>query len=161
MPTQPKSKALPHRSRRPPWPDVPEGRRRIMRAIRPKDTGPEHLVRSTLHSMGYRFRVHGMKLSGRPDIVFRSRRKAVFVHGCFWHAHGCNKTRPPRTRTEYWLRKLRETKRRDLDNQKRLIALGWKILVLWECELGEPSLIARLRTFLGPTAHRREHASHG
>lgn len=156
MPIRRMHKADQHRSRRPAWPGVPEDRRRIMRAIGPKDTRPERLVRSILHNMGYRFRVQGMKLPGRPDVVFSARRKVVFIHGCFWHAHGCSRSRPPRSRADYWLPKLADTKRRDLKNEERLSSAGWGILVLWECELGDPSSVAdRLRRFLGTTIFLR------
>src|SRR5215813_718365 len=90
-----------------PFPDVPDVRRRTMAAIRGKHTKPELAIRSLLHRLGYRFRLHKPGLPGRPDVVFPSRRKALFIHGCFWHSHGCHMANVPKTRTEYWEPKLR------------------------------------------------------
>ena len=93
------------------------------------------VVRRLLHRLGYRYRLHAGELPGRPDIVFRSRRKAIFVHGCFWHQHeGCRRATIPRTRTAYWQGKFEGNKERDRVSLEALGCLGWKTLVVWECE---------------------------
>ncbi len=107
-----------------------------MRRIRSKDTAPEMLVRSLVHGMGYRYRLHAKDLPGRPDLVFRSRKKAIFVHGCFWHQHsGCRDGRLPVSRQEYWGPKLSRNVERDLLHRNSLVRMGWKVLVVWECEV--------------------------
>ena len=122
-----------------------------MRRIRSKDTKPEMRVRRLAHGMGYRYRLHASDLPGRPDLVFRPRRKAIFVHGCFWHRHpGCAHNRLPRTRREFWRRKLNENARRDQINQYTLQKMGWRVLVIWECETTNPDHLAEVVTqFLG------------
>ena len=132
--------------------DVSDGRRRIMRSIKSSETGPERRVRSLLHELGYRFRKNLKGLPGRPDIALTARRKAVFVHGCFWHSHGlCKNSSVPRTRQEYWIEKLKKNVTRDARNSQALQDAGWKAEVVWECELAdEPSVAARLTRFLGP-----------
>jgi DNA mismatch endonuclease (patch repair protein) len=121
-----------------------------MRANRAKHTKPEVTVRKVLHAMGYRFRLHRRDLPGTPDIAFPGRRKAVQVHGCFWHQHdGCRRSTIPATRKEYWMPKLARNKERDREAEAALAALGWRCMVVWECELrDEPKLAARLRSFL-------------
>ena len=134
------------------------GQRRIMQAIRSKNTKPELRVRSLLHNLGYRFNVHAPDLPGRPDIVFRARSKAIFVHGCFWHGHedpNCPDGRRPVTNTHYWLPKLEKNVTRDQAAVKALTEAGWGVLVLWACKLGdEGSLIAQMRAFLGGKRHQ-------
>jgi DNA mismatch endonuclease, patch repair protein len=127
-----------------------EMRSKIMRGIRNKDTRPEMIVRRLVHGLGYRYRLHASDLPGRPDLVFRPRRKVVFVHGCFWHQHpGCPNVRPPRSRLRFWRPKLDGNRLRDEENLRRLREAGWSVLVLWECELGEASALAdRIVTFL-------------
>ena len=127
-----------------------EERSRIMRSIRSKDMKPEMAVRHLVHSMGYRYRLHRHDLPGRPDLVFPSRRKVIFVHGCFWHQHpGCRLTHVPRSNLDYWKPKLMRTKRRDKKNRAALRASGWDVLVLWECEImATPRIPQRIRTFL-------------
>ena len=128
-----------------------ESRSSLMARIRGKDTAPELAVRQLLHSQGYRFRLHRQDLPGTPDIVFPSRRKAIFVNGCFWHAHGCPIGRPPRSRLEFWGPKLETTKFRDRRNNSALRSNGWEILTVWQCQTKAKSrLEARLRSFLGP-----------
>jgi DNA mismatch endonuclease (patch repair protein) len=125
-------------------------RSRIMRAIKSRDTAPELLVRRLAHSMGYRFRVHRKNLPGTPDLVFPARRKAIFVHGCFWHSHDCGRgARVPKQNRSYWKKKLARNEERDEAARKALTALGWKVSVLWECELRNRKRIERkLRVFL-------------
>ncbi len=122
----------------------------IMARIRAKDTRPEMAVRRMTHSMGYRYRLHRRDLPGAPDLVFPSRRKVIFVHGCFWHRHpGCPNTRTPKSRLGFWVPKLEENRRRDLRNRRRLYSLRWRVLVVWECQLGHLDRVARrIRAFL-------------
>ena len=127
----------------------PNQRRRIMQAVKSKNTGPELVVRRLLHSMGYRFRLHRKDLPGRPDIVLPSRLTAIFVHGCFWHAHGCPKGLPPKSNLEYWLPKLQQNVIRDETKVEQLRSIGWRVLVVWQCELKEiDKLATRLESFL-------------
>jgi len=123
-----------------------EQRRRIMRAVKSKDTGPELIVRRLLHAMGYRFRLHRNDLPGRPDIVLPKYRKAIFVHGCFWHWHGCSKGQLPKSRLSYWRPKLKANVKRDRTKREQLEALGWQTFVVWQCETKDvDSLAERLR----------------
>lgn len=130
----------------------PEARRHTMQRVRGKDTGPEWAVRRLLHALGYRFRLHRRDLPGCPDLVLPGRRAALFVHGCFWHLHRCKAGRnPPRTNAAYWQAKRERNRKRDWANRRRLVRLGWRVLVVWECELRKaPVLQRRLRSFLGP-----------
>ena len=113
-----------------------EARSRNMAAIRGKNTKPEMIVRRGLHSRGLRYVLHGRKLPGKPDLVFPSRKTVVFVHGCFWHAHeGCRAFRLPKTRAEDWKTKLLGNRSRDARNEAGLKALGWRVLILWECDV--------------------------
>ena len=107
-----------------------------MSRIRAKNTKPEVFVRSMLHRMGYRFRIHLKELPGKPDIVLPKYHTAIFVHGCFWHGHeGCKDFAPPKTRTEWWLNKINGNKQKDTENIARLERQNWQIAVIWECEL--------------------------
>lgn len=121
-----------------------------MRRIRKTDTKPELVVRRLTHSIGYRYRLHRRDLPGTPDLVFPSRRKVIFVHGCFWHQHDCKLGRKkPSTNTEYWHPKLARNVARDKESRRRLSELGWGVLVIWECETQAPSqLTARIQEFL-------------
>lgn len=115
-------------------------RSRMMSGIRGKDTQPELIVRSFLHRTGLRFRLHA-KLPGKPDLVFPKYSTAVFVHGCFWHRHkGCRFTTTPKTRTEFWEAKFASNVSRDAAVKKRLGALGWRVLVVWACQIDEKEL---------------------
>ncbi len=121
-----------------------------MRAIRSKDTQPEMAVRSLVHKLGYRFRLHRSDLPGKPDLSFPARRKVIFVHGCFWHSHGCKPGLTPKSNQDFWLPKLRQNKVRDRKSLKALSGLGWGSLVIWQCELREGrSLRLRITGFLG------------
>ena len=124
----------------------------IMSSVGSKDTGPELAVRKLLHSLGYRFRLHKRGLPGSPDIVFQKRKKAIFIHGCFWHGHNCKYGRLPKSKTEYWEPKIKKNQERDKNNLKRLKELEWEALVVWQCELKEiDTTKMRLVSFLGPT----------
>lgn len=128
----------------------PERRSNNMRRIRSSGMKPELMVRRMLHRFGYRYRIHVSSLPGKPDIVFTRRRKAVFVHGCFWHQHtSCVDGRMPLTRREYWGPKLTGNVTRDATVQERLRALGWQIMVVWECECEAAWLPDAVRDFLG------------
>lgn len=121
-----------------------------MARVKSNDTSPERAVRSLLHSLGFRFRLHRSDLPGKPDIVLSGCRAAVFVHGCFWHGHmGCSRNRRPSSNTTYWDRKLDGNKARDERNLLALSELGWRTLVIWQCEVREPAPLAnKLRRFL-------------
>jgi len=123
-----------------------------MRRIRSNDTGPELTVRRIVHAMGIGYRLHHKELPGKPDLAFIGRRKAIFVHGCFWHQHGivgCSDSRVPKSRPEYWLPKLGRNVARDEEHLANLRALGWRVLVIWDCETTQTSNLAeRLRAFL-------------
>jgi len=106
-----------------------------MRRIRSKGMLPELAVRSLVQKMGYRFRLHRGNLPGKPDLVFVSRRKVIFVHGCFWHAHSCKTAHTPKSNISYWGAKLERTQFRDNSNLRALASMGWKTLIVWECEL--------------------------
>jgi DNA mismatch endonuclease, patch repair protein len=113
----------------------PEKRSDIMRRVHSTDTKPERKVRSLLHRLGYRFRIHCPDLPGKPDIVLPKRRTVVFVHGCFWHRHqDCPHATTPSSRQEYWLPKFRRTVDRDRRNKEELQDSGWNVVIVWECE---------------------------
>lgn len=117
---------------------TPKKRSEIMSRVRGKDTAPEMIVRRLVHSLGYRYRLYSKRLPGKPDLVFAGRKKVIFVHGCFWHGHeGCPKGRPPKTRQDYWVPKLEENRRRDEKTRAELQKLGWKVLIIWQCELND------------------------
>ena len=130
---------------------APAERSALMSRIRGTDTKPELFVRRTLHAMGYRFRTHVRELPGRPDLVFSRRQAVIFVHGCFWHRHGCRKTYVPKTRETFWREKFAGNVSRDKRNQSLLTEAGWRVLVVWECEVeSDDSLLDRTVAFLGP-----------
>lgn len=105
-----------------------------MRQVRSKDTTLEFKVRSLIHRLGYRFRLHQAELPGKPDLVFPSRKKAIFVHGCFWHGHDCARgSRIPKTNVDYWVRKIRRNTDRDAKTRVELELLGWSSFIVWEC----------------------------
>jgi len=128
----------------------PAQRRTNMQRIRSKDTKPELHVRRLVHSLGYRYRLHGRELPGRPDLVFRTRRKVIFVHGCYWHVHSCGLGQvAPATNAEFWREKRLGNVRRDERTLTALKVAGWSSLVIWQCQLGSRDrLEARIRTFL-------------
>ena len=132
---------------------TPKERSERMSLVRGADTKPEMLVRRLVHGMGYRYRLHRRNLPGKPDLVFASRRKVIFVHGCFWHRHPdpeCALARLPKSRLDFWKPKLEGKRERDVRNQARLGELGWEVLVIWECELRDVgTLRTRIREFLG------------
>lgn len=129
---------------------TPEQRSRNMAAIHGKNTKPEIRVRSALHALGYRFRLHRKDLPGRPDIVLPRLRTVIFVHGCFWHSHTCRWGQVlPKTRAEFWMKKRRDTVERDARSRAALEAAGWRVIVMWECEIQpDEALCSFLRTSL-------------
>jgi DNA mismatch endonuclease, patch repair protein len=110
-----------------------------MRRVRSANTSPELIVRRIAHGLGFRYRLHRKDIPGSPDLALIARRKAIFVHGCFWHRHGerCRLTRMPKSRKAFWKAKFAANVARDRRNQRRLKALGWKYLVVWECQLSD------------------------
>lgn len=129
-----------------------ERRSANMRQIRSQNTKPEILLRRMLHRAGYRFRLHRKDLPGKPDLVFQTRRKVIFVHGCFWHQHpGCPEGRIPLSHREYWEPKLSRNKQRDAAAQNALRERGWQYSIIWECELKNANDAMNTATrFLGP-----------
>lgn len=125
---------------------TPERRSRNMARIKSKDTSPELIVRKLAYSIGYRFRLHRKDLPGKPDIVFPSKNKVIFVHGCFWHQHPnkkCLDSRLPKSNRKYWIQKLEKNKIRDDFAKKSLSKLGWKYSVIWECETTKSDKLKR------------------
>lgn len=127
-------------------------RSEIMSKIRAKDMKPEMVVRRLTFAMGYRYRLHRRDLPGTPDLVFPGRKKVIFVHGCFWHQHDsetCRIARIPKSNVDYWLPKLERNVARDAENLTQLAAMGWKALIIWECETSDPDLVrSKIRNFL-------------
>lgn len=128
----------------------PSQRSAHMSKIRSKNTKPELILRRILHADGYRYRLHDKKLPGSPDLVFASRQKAIFVHGCFWHGHVCPVgSRLPKSNTEFWADKRARNQVRDAAQMEQLTSLGWGVLVLWECEtIDTQGMLARAKSFL-------------
>lgn len=127
-----------------------------MALVRAKDTKPELRVRKLLHAMGYRYRLHVRSLPGRPDLVFPGKRKAIFVHGCFWHRHRCAMgDRLPKSRIGFWRDKLESNRVRDRAVLRELTTLGWTVFIIWECESSPgrlPSMVRKLQRFLDSAA---------
>ena len=124
----------------------------LMSRVRGWDTTPELAVRRMVHALGYRFRLHRRDLPGTPDMTFPRLGKVIFVHGCFWHRHrGCNRTTTPKTRAAFWREKFERNTNRDRRNIAKLKALGWEVLVVWECETSDrDDLRGLLSAFLAP-----------
>ena len=129
-----------------------------MGRVRGVDTGPEITVRRLVHKLGFRFRLHGKDLPGRPDLVFPRLRSVIFVHGCFWHRHpnpSCKLARLPKSRVDFWKPKLTANRQRDLRNEAALMTAGWRVLIVWECELKDKEQLEnKLREFLGEACAR-------
>lgn len=112
-----------------------ETRSRIMSAVGQKNTGPETFLRSALHKIGLRYRLHDRTLPGSPDLVFPKYHAVIFVHGCYWHSHGCYRSTIPKTRADFWNQKFDANRKRDAMNIDALLAGGWRVLIVWECAL--------------------------
>ena len=142
---------------------TPAGRSANMAKIRSRDTAPERAVRRALYAAGYRYRLNGKSLPGNPDIFFVGRKKAIFVHGCFWHQHesaACTDGHRPKSNTGYWDAKLLRNVERDQENTRSLAACGWSVLIIWECELQrDPNISDKLREFIGPVVQARRTTS--
>lgn len=120
-----------------------------MSKIKAKNTKPEIFIRKFLFSLGFRYRVNYSGLPGKPDIVFPKRKKVIFIHGCFWHRHNClSGEKKPRTNKDYWIPKLERNKERDIEIEKKLIGDGWKLIVIWECEIKKTETVHRILDFL-------------
>ncbi|KTE36430.1 hypothetical protein ATE62_14640 [Sphingopyxis sp. HIX] len=121
----------------------PEAKRRLMARFRSQDTKPEIAVRRLLHRLGYRFRIHVGRLPGKPDIALPKYRTAIFVHGCFWHRHaGCKVATVPKTRQDFWQAKFEGNIQRDRRNASELEAMGWQVIIVWECETRDIDRVA-------------------
>jgi DNA mismatch endonuclease (patch repair protein) len=131
-------------------PFTPKQRSAVMRAVPSQNSRPEMRVRKLVWSLGYRYRLHVADLPGKPDLSFPGRRACLFVHGCFWHGHDCRRgARLPKANAAYWQAKIARNKARDEATPRKLEAIGWKVMTIWECELAdEAALIDRVRTFL-------------
>jgi DNA mismatch endonuclease (patch repair protein) len=130
-----------------------------MAKVRGKDTKPEIRVRRALHAAGLRFRLHAKELPGKPDIVFRSRRIAIFVHGCFWHRHDdpeCKLARLPKTRLDFWLPKLDANRQRDERTLDTISSLGWEPIVIWECQTKDKSTLDALINWISGRSRLRD-----
>lgn len=128
----------------------PEKRSAVMRRVKGKDTGPELVVRRILRTAGIGYRLGGAGLPGKPDVVMKGRRIALFVHGCFWHGHDCPRgSRQPKANADYWIAKISRNRDRDARNEAALEAEGWRVVTVWECEMKRPEfapeLIAKIR----------------
>ncbi|MCF8505411.1 MAG: DNA mismatch endonuclease Vsr [Caulobacter sp.] len=120
----------------------PAKRSAVMRRVKGRDTGPEKTVRRLLTGLGSRYRLHRKELPGKPDIVMAGRRLAIFVHGCFWHGHGCARgARVPKANRDYWLAKVGRNRERDVASRAALEAAGWRVEVIWECELNDEAAL--------------------
>ena len=127
-------------------------RRANMQAVRSKNTALELSIRSTIHRLGFRFRLHRKDLPGTPDIVLPSRKSVIFVHGCFWHGHGCSKGKLPASNVDFWKAKIQRNRERDSKSEEQLGKEGWKVLKVWECETKDQSaLVGRISRFLRTT----------
>lgn len=129
-------------------------RSRMMSSIRGKDTKPELTLRKALHSKGLRYRLHVRKLPGKPDLVFPKYKTVVFVHGCFWHQHGCSNSTMPKTRTDFWAKKLEANRHRDKIVLIKLLSAGWRVALVWECTIrgslkeGTPVLMEKVANWI-------------
>jgi DNA mismatch endonuclease (patch repair protein) len=139
--------------------DVSEKRSKTMAAIKSANTKPELIVRRLVHSLGHRYRLHRKDLPGTPDLAFIGRKKAIFVHGCFWHQHSdpdCPRFHVPKSRTDYWLPKLQRNVERDAKHLQQYDEMGWQVLTLWECEVAATdSLTAKITQFLKADARQK------
>jgi|GEM_PF-134723 DNA mismatch endonuclease (patch repair protein) len=135
---------------------TPEKRSKVMAAIHGRNTAPEMHIRTMLHRIGYRYRLHYKNLPGTPDLVFPGRKCVIFVHGCFWHGHTCRRAALPATNVSFWSEKIGKNRQRDERTVCVLQAEGWRVLIVWQCEMKDVmDLQANLTQFLGPTDRNR------
>lgn len=128
---------------------TPEERQKCMASIKGRDTKPEMIIRRIVHALGYRYRLHGKDLQGKPDLVFARRKKVIFVHGCFWHKHSCRYGRvQPKTNASFWSTKRESNRLRDMKNKRVLKQMGWDTLVIWECWMKDSKKIKKLENRL-------------
>lgn len=129
-----------------------------MSMIRGKDSNPEMKLRRLVHGLGFRYRLHVKNLPGKPDLVFPAKHAVIFMHGCFWHRHeGCKLARLPKSRLNFWRAKLEANRQRDLSHLQQLLELGWSVLVVWECQLGDTANASRIiQEFLNPLNGREK-----
>lgn len=134
----------------------PERRSAVMRAVKSRDTAPERAVRALLRGFAPHYRLHRKDIAGNPDIAYIGRKRAIFVHGCFWHGHDCPRgARSPKANADYWQAKIARNRARDAAHQETLAAQGWRALIVWECELKDrAALETKLRAFLGAEEER-------
>ena len=123
-----------------------EQRSKNMSRIRSKNTKPEMIVRKKLHSLGYRYSLHKKEMPGKPDLYLKKYNLAIFVHGCFWHQHDCEKTSKPKSNKNYWTEKLKKNVSKDKKNKKKLLDMGFNVLTIWECEIKKN--ISSIESFL-------------
>jgi DNA mismatch endonuclease Vsr len=128
---------------------TPAARTELMSRIKSRDTRPELMVRSIIHRLGYRFRLHRKDLPGTPDLVFPSRHKVIFVHGCFWHGHTCKRGKRPTTNATFWGDKISQNRKRDRRVATLLTNEGWQVMAVWQCEISDSDLPTRIKRFLG------------
>lgn len=125
-------------------------RSKIMASVHTRDTGAEKAVRSLVHGLGYRYSLSRQDLPGRPDLAFVSRKKIIFVHGCFWHGHSCKHGRLPKSKLDYWEPKIATNRTRDRQQIRELKKRGWSVMVIWQCQLKKRNALeTRVRSFLG------------
>lgn len=137
-------------------------RSRLMSRVRSKNTSPERVVRSMLHALGYRFRLHYRQLPGTPDIVLPRHNKIVLVHGCFWHGHYCRRGGEPKSNLEYWRPKIERNRTRDRRIRRALRRSGWQLLVVWECETRKQEELAqKIQQFMKGVTSERKAAQSG
>jgi DNA mismatch endonuclease (patch repair protein) len=150
------SSSFPNQTDIEPDPPVSTAIQKTMRGNRGKNTLPEIALRSLVHALGYRYRIHGRELPGTPDLVFTARRKVIWLHGCYWHAHpGCRFATVPKTRAAFWTEKFARNRERDAEHEVRLREMGWASLTVWECEMKDPTAVQkRVCEFLGTTCHQ-------
>jgi DNA mismatch endonuclease (patch repair protein) len=133
----------------------------IMSRVGQKDTGPEIILRCMIHRMGFRYRLHDRTLPGSPDLVFPRYGGVIFVHGCFWHSHGCYKSTVPKSRCAFWADKFTANQERDRRNIRLLMERGWRVMVVWECELKDTVAVERtVKQFLGRAKGRKPGRDH-
>jgi DNA mismatch endonuclease (patch repair protein) len=140
---------------------TPEQRSRMMAGIQGKDTQPEILIRKGLHALGFRFRLHGKHLPGKPDLVLAQYKAVIFINGCFWHSHDCHLFKWPSTRPAFWKTKISQNAQRDLANYQRLHEQGWRVLVIWECALKGRTRLLADDLLLGAADWLRSDHQHG